>query len=225
MKILTKMICLTGFFLMILTGPSVFAQSPKVALALKGGTLGAGLEATVGIIDNLNARLGFNYFSYDDDFSESGVEYEADLDLRSLSLLLDWHPLKNGFRLSAGALYNGNEASATGKATSGSFSINDVSYTAAQVGTLRGEIDFNSIAPYVGIGYGNAVNKDSRWNFVFDLGVIYQGEPDVTLTADGTSSGTAAFISNLEQERQQLESEIEDFQFYPVIMIGVSYRF
>ncbi len=225
MKIITKLICLVSFLVMLLSTHVVFAQTPEVALALKGGTLGGGLEATIGIVDNVNARLGFNYFSYDDDFSESGVEYEADLDLRSVSLLLDWHPLSNGFRVSAGALYNGNEASATGKAVSGNFSIDDVTYTAAEVGTLNGEIDFNSISPYVGIGYGNAVAKGSNWSFVFDLGVIYQGEPDVSLTANGTSSSNAAFISNLEDERRQLESELEDFQFYPVLMIGVSYKF
>lgn len=203
-----------------------YAGRGDLGMALKAGTLGAGIEGTVGIIDNVNARLGFNYFSMDYDLTESNVEYEFDLDLMSISLLLDWHPVKkNGFRLTAGAMYNGNEFDATGQPTAGNYTINNTTYTAAQVGTLTGRVDFDDFAPYVGIGYGNAVGKNKRWNFVFDLGVMYQGSPDVTFSTNGTLASNAAFLSELEAERRQLEEELDDFTFYPVISFGISYKF
>ncbi len=226
MKNIRMIVSLTCCSFLILMATFSFAGQGEFGLALKGGTLGAGLEGTIGILDNVNARLGFNYFSYEYDGSESGVDYDVDLDLRSLSLLVDWHPVNNGFRISAGALYNGNQVEAIGKASGGTtFSINDTNYTAADVGTLKGDIDFNSFAPYLGVGYGNAVGKDKTWNFVFDLGVMYQGEPDVSFSTTGALSNDASFLSDLEAERQQLESEIEDFQFYPVLSFGISYKF
>lgn len=212
-----------GLFLLF-AGPAM-ADSGEFGMALKAGTLGAGIEGTIGITKTINTRLGVNYFSYDTDETESNVDYEFDIELKTFSWLFDWHPGGGGFRITAGAFYNGNEFEAVGKPRSGSYTIDDTTYPAAQVGTLKGEIDFDNFAPYVGIGYGNALSKDRKWNFVFDLGVMYQGEPDVTLTADGTASGNAVFQSELENERRQLESDIDDFEFYPVLFLGVSYKF
>ncbi|MBU1195344.1 MAG: hypothetical protein KKE62_05290 [Proteobacteria bacterium] len=219
-KFLTAVCC----FVLFSTSMASAGQG-GLGMALKAGTLGAGIEGTMGITDTVNARLGFNYFSMDHDLTESNVEYEFELDLMSIALLLDWHPLDNGFRFTAGALYNGNEFDATGKPTAGSYSIHNTTYTAAEVGTLSGSIDFDDFAPYVGIGYGNAVGKNKRWCFAFDLGLMYQGSPDVRFSANGTSSGIAAFQSDLEAERRQLEDELDDFSFYPVISFGVSYKF
>ncbi len=211
-----------GFLLLISNIAS--AGQGDLGLSLKGGTLGAGIEGTIGILDNVNARLGFNYWSMESDITESNVEYELDIDLMSISLLLDWHPLNNGFRLSIGALYNGNEFDATGKPTGGNYAINDSTYTAAQIGTLSTSIDFEDFAPYIGIGYRNAVGKSKRWNFVMDLGAMYQGSSDVTVSATG-AAGNAALQSDIEAERRQLESDLDDFSFYPVISFGVSYKF
>lgn len=211
-------------FLFILSNMA-YAGQGELGMALKAGTLGAGIEGTVGLTETLNTRLGFNYFSMEHDLTESNVDYEFDLDLMSISLLVDWHPLNNGFRFTAGAMYNGNEVDATGKPTGGSYSINNTTYTAAEVGTLTGRIDFDDFAPYFGVGYGNAVGKNKKWNFVFDLGLMYQGSPNVSFAANGTSSGLAAFQSELEAERRQLEEELDDFSFYPVISFGISYKF
>ena len=221
-KSLIAVICF-GFLFFI--SSMSHAEQGEYGLALKAGTLGVGAEATIGIVENINARIGLNYLSLDYDGSESNVDYAVELDLMTISLLFDWHPAGNGFRLTAGALYNGNEVEAIGEPTNGNFTIDDTPYNTTQVGTLKAEIDFNSFAPYVGIGYGNAVGKTQKWSFVFDLGVMYQGSPDVSFTATGTSAGNATFLSELENERRQLESEIEDFQFYPVISFGISYKF
>ena len=93
------------------------------------------------------------------------------------------------------------------------------------MGSLVGELDFDDINSHIGIGWGNAVGKNKQWSFSFDLGVIYQGSPKVNLSANGTSSGDAAFQRNLAREEQSLEGELEDFQFYPVISFGICYSF
>lgn len=201
------------------------AGSRDVAVAAKAGTLGIGAEATVGINETFNGRIGFNVFSIDHDDTYNDVDYEFDVDLFSLPVLLDWHPNGGGFRVSVGAMVNGNEASGEGQAANGVFTIGNTVYSAAQVGTLKADVDFNGFAPYLGVGYGNAVGKGNKWSFFFDVGVAYQGSADVTLTANGPIAGDATFQSELEKERQDLEDDMDDFQFYPVIAIGVSYKF
>lgn len=201
-----------------------YAESGEFAVALKAGTLGLGPELTAGITDQINARIGLNVFSYDYSSTESDIEYDFDLNLFSVAALVDWHPGAGGFRLSAGILINGNDLDAEATAK-GTYTIGNNVYTGAQIGTLKGNIDFNSIAPYIGIGYGNAVGKDKRWSFVFDLGAAFQGSPDVTLTADGPISTDAAFQADLEKERKDMEDDIDQFKIYPVIAIGVSYKF
>ncbi len=217
-----------GFLMILLFGLTLFisgtglADQGEFGLAVKGGTLGAGLEGTVGITETVNARVGFNYFPYNYTGTESDIEYDFDLTLLNVPLLFDWHPNGSGFRVSAGAMFNGNNID--GKAIfSGTIDINGTTYTAAEVGTLKSEIDFNTFAPYVGIGYGNAVGKDLRWSFALDLGVTYQGSPSVKYTTTGTNP--AGLTADLNAEAESLESELGNFQWYPVIMLGISYKF
>ena len=42
-----------------------------------------------------------------------------------------------------------------------------------------------AVKPYVGIGFGRAVNPDRRVGFVFDLGAQYQGKPGIWATGEG----------------------------------------
>ncbi|HMC50467.1 MAG TPA: hypothetical protein VKH20_07450, partial [Solirubrobacterales bacterium] len=63
----------------------------QVAIAGKAGSLGLGLELTLGISPQLNARLGANGFNYTDSHREvSGIEYDATAKLRTATALLDW---------------------------------------------------------------------------------------------------------------------------------------
>lgn len=202
-----------------------YSETGKVAVAAKASSLGLGAELTAGITQTINGRIGFNAFEYDYDGTEGDVEYEFTLNLFSVSALLDWHPFDSGFRITGGALYNGNDVDAEGKPTNGSYKIGDETYTAEDVGTLTANFDVDDVAPYIGIGWGNAVSKDKRWSFVFDLGVIYQGSPEVTLSANGTLANDPTFSAELEKERRELEDDLDSYKYYPVIAFGVSYKF
>ena len=137
---------------------------------------------------------------------------------------MDWFPFDNAFHMTGGLLVNQNELELTAKTTA-NYEIGNTTYTAAEVGTLTGELDFNDVAPYIGIGWGNPFGKEGNWSFAIDLGVMFQGSADVDLSANGTLAGNAAFAANLAREEDNLEDEIDDYQYYPVIALGVSYRF
>jgi len=102
-------------------------------------------------------------------------------------------------------------------------------------GTLNSSISFKSIAPYIGIGWGNAVKRPNRWRISFDAGVLFQGKPEGKLsigdetTVRNSETGQLEdipdFEAELAQEEDNLNAELKDFKAYPAISLGVSYNF
>lgn len=216
---------LLPLLLTCLFATTALADTGDIALGVKAGTLGAGIEGTAGLLPGLNLRAGANAFSIDFDADTSDIDYELEVDLLSFPVLLDWHPFKDsGFRISAGVLINQNEADAEASAQN-SYTIGGTTYTPAELGTLTGKIDYNELAPYVGIGWGNAVGKDNRWSFSFDFGVVFQGEPNIDLKANGTMASDPTFQANLAEEKRKLEDELDDYKYYPVVSLGITYKF
>ncbi len=204
---------------------SAMAGSGNFALGMKASTLGAGAEGIVGVLPALNLRSGANALSVDFDINTSDIDYDGDADLLSFPIMLDWYPFKKSeFRFSAGALINKNEAdlAASSQAT---YTINGTDYTAAQLGNLNAKVDFNEVAPYVGIGWGNALSKDKRWSFTCDFGVVFQGKANIDLSATGPIASDPTFQTDLAQEKQELEDELENYQYYPLIALGITYKF
>ncbi|GMR18789.1 MAG: hypothetical protein BMS9Abin33_1232 [Gammaproteobacteria bacterium] len=194
----------------------------EAAVGARAGTLGLGAELTIPLISRINARLGINSYSYDYTTSESGIDYDGELDLSTTSLILDWHPFNGRFRISAGYVNNNNEISLKATPTTSQvIGDNPIPYTPAQIGTLTADVGFKKNVPYVGIGWGNAVSKNKRIGLNFDIGVLLQDSPEVTLNA---SSG-AVNLLDLAAEEAQLESDISEFDAYPVISFGISFRF
>ena len=206
------------------------AALADTAIALRGGTLGIGLDLDFGLTESLTLRVGYSGFNYDDTVDDSDVRYDGELQLRNASALLDWHAFGGGFRLSFGAFGAGSKVDVVGVPTGGTYEIGDDVFTAAQVGSLRGEIEFgNSVAPYVGIGWGNTVDPAERITFVFDIGAMYSGTPDVNLTAQCGVSVPTATCNRLATAVQEEEDEIADeaglYEWYPVISLGIAVRF
>ncbi|MBI5409699.1 MAG: hypothetical protein HZA14_10075 [Nitrospirae bacterium] len=194
------------------------------SVSLKLSTLGAGLEVEGPFSDSISGRLGINYFPYNYDGTADDIDYEYDLTLLSLSALLDWHPFQGSFRISGGVLYNGNkiDAEATSAAT---YDIGDRTFTGSDVGNLKGDIDFQKLSPYLGLGWDTSFGKKERFGFLVELGVIYQGSPKVGLSADGPISDTQIFQNELSKEEDNMQEDIKGYKYYPVIGVGVSYRF
>jgi hypothetical protein len=198
-------------------------------LGLKASTLGGGVEVRKALGEQFAVRGVLNGYSYSLDEDYSDVQYEGDLDLRSGGLLLDWHPGGFWFRLSAGALVNGNELNLDAEPMSGTYEFNGVEYAAAQIGSATGTAEFDDIAPYLGIGFAKAPAGERGLAFSVDVGVLFQGAPSFDLQVN---CGTAVPVDTCAQirrdadaERAQFEDDADDFEYYPVISVGVGYRF
>jgi hypothetical protein len=206
----------------------------EVAVTAKAGTLGGGVELTVGLSPLWNVRLGGNAFNYTDNGREvSGIFYNATAHLRTASALLDLHPGGGGFRLSAGAIYNDTRIDGNSLVpASGFYDIGGVQVPAGLVGTLDGQIKFDPVVPYLGLGWGNAVGPGRRVRFAADIGAMFQGKGTVTLTPRipagsplNNPTARAALQILLDREERDIEDDVADYTVYPVVSIGVSYRF
>ena len=197
------------------------ADSGGLAISGKAGTLGLGGELTTGITSNVNARVGLNTldFDYDDEFDD--VEYDIGLDFSSFSALVDWYLFDSSFRISGGFISMDHtlDLDAT---PSENVEIGDNEYTPADIGTLSGDVEIDGLAPYVGIGWGDPMDRNKRWGLYCDFGVAFTDSPDVKLSATGTAAGLAA---DLAKEREEIEDDLEPFKFYPVLSLGIFFRF
>ncbi|MBE9191084.1 hypothetical protein IQ230_12110 [Gloeocapsopsis crepidinum LEGE 06123] len=204
------------------------------ALGGKVSTLGVGIEGVGAISPNLNGRLGFNYLGFSDGFTESNIDYDGDLQLLNATGMLDWFPSStSGFRVTGGLIYQNNRVDAIARPAE-VLEIGGIEFPLAVVGQLEGSLTFpNTIAPYIGIGYGNPVSRGSAFSFNIDLGVLFPGSPQADLQATGPGAdliGGIPILNNLledaiAQEEQDIEDNVSWLGVYPVLSIGVSYQF
>lgn len=193
-----------------------------VGLTVKAGTLGAGLEATIGVNDYLGFRLGVNGMNFGPSLSRDEGTITTDLKWFSYGATADLHPFGGGFRVSGGGLINKNRFKLKADLTE-SVELDGQDYALDE---LNGEITFSEVAPYVGIGYGNAVGADGRWHFSCDFGVMFQGAPKVAATAKASNPAIQPVVDEaLAREVADIQDDANAFKYYPVISVGVSFAF
>lgn len=192
-------------------------------VGLKAGTLGLGLEASWQPLPYMDIRVGVNAYDYDDDGTQAGVSYEATLNLDSFYATGNFHFPISPMRVTAGLYSNGNEFNMFNDDDVGLIEIDGTDYPAGAIGTLSSVTSFNSTAPYLGIGFDFTLARKVGMNL--DFGVLWQGEPDVTLEADGLLASDPSFLAALDAERIELEDEMKDFKAWPVISLGIVYKF
>lgn len=204
----------------MMVGQSVLAEG--VALTAKVGSLGVGGDLTFGLGQSVNARVGFNWVNYDRDFDMDEATVEGAVDFLTIPVLLDWHCFGGGFRLSAGPVINKNKVTLSAE-PNGILELENTDY---QVDSLDGSVTVDDLGAYLGIGYGNAVGSDGHWFFACDFGVMYQGEPSVEATAKASNPALQELLNrDLQKEVADFQDDISWFRFYPVISVGLSYRF
>lgn len=210
---------------------------------IKLGTLGPGVEFDYSLNENWNIRIQANGYNYSDTFEEDDIDYTGEINLSSFGALVDWRPFSGTFRVSGGVYSNGNKLKGTAISRSGEiFEIGDIEYqgVAADPLTLNTSVKLGGAsAGYVGLGWGNS--GASGWLFSFEVGVLLSGSPEVELGFDGSaervnnlgitfdvngnSPEALEFQNEIDVEVSNLEDDISDFEYYPVIALGIGYRF
>ncbi len=192
--------------------------SSGYALGLRVGTPGVGLELTKRISNQFNARLGYNMFSYsfEDEVPENDYRYEADANISTMNILADWHPGGGGFRVSAGGFLNLNTIDATAFPIK-TYNIGGLTYTPEDLGQVDVDVEFDTFAPYIGIGFGNPVAQGKKWGFVTDLGVFYQNSGKVTMKA-------TEMLQPTEDQASDVEDDLSGWTAYIVLSLGLTFQ-
>jgi hypothetical protein len=209
---------------LLTTGSMVSASDTGgFGAGIKAGTLGAGVEVTYAISPRLTMGVGINKFTTSTTDTTDGIDYDVDLDLKTIAVLANFHPFAGSFRFTAGVMINSNELSMKADPAA-TYDIGGVTYTAADVGNLSATVDFKRTAPYVGIGFGHSASSGIGFNL--DIGVLMQGEPNVDFkSTGGILSNDAGFLAELATEEANAEDDISGFTLYPVVSAGLNFRF
>jgi hypothetical protein len=204
----------------------------QVGVTADVGTTGVGAHLVLPMESNLNGRFGINYFKHDFDSTSHDIHYKVKGKLETFDILFDWY-LREGsnFRLTGGVIYNGNRLSADAvPGASGNLTLNGHGWPTSVIGKVIGTVDYRKAAPYLGIGWGNALTKGTHggWNFSADAGAYYMGNANVHLVnADCNSIALVCSLvaSDVAAEAERLKKNVDDFKFYPVLRASVGYSF
>jgi len=196
------------------------------SIAFRFGTLGFGLEASKLLMGHVGVRVGANYYKFTKTKDQSDVTYDATLKMQAFSALIDLFPGNRGsFHLTGGLMTDPAKVTATGRpTTSGTFTLNDNTYTTAEVGTLTAEAKYPGVGPYVGLGFGTPARNGGPIKFLFDIGVVI-GTAKVTLDATG-AAGNPTLAADLQAQEDKTNKDVQKYaKVYPVISFGLAYSF
>lgn len=214
--------------LLLLHSTQVAAGEENVAVGLKAGSLGGGVELTKVLTEDLVLRTGVNYLTFSVDSTLSDIDYDMEATYKNGNLLLDWHPFSGSFRVSGGIFLNGNEVDVDGMApTDRIFSGDSYYFPQGDLLHVKGNVDFNTIAPYAGIGW-RSNHGEAGWGLACEFGVLFQGSAQVSdlyVQSPVDFNQIESVQDFLDEQKKEIEDELDDYQYYPVASIMLMYNF
>jgi hypothetical protein len=212
---------------MALLSASRAASLPEFAFGPTISTTGLGMTVSTPLIANrLNLNVGFAAFAFSTNIKIQGTNYDAKVKLGAIPVVLTFYPFANWFNIQAGAYFNRNRISVFAAAPDGtSVRAFGHTFTAAELGSVSGHTHFNTVAPYVGIGFGQPF-RGGRLTFTGSVGVMFEGPPGITLTPSNPAVlNIPGFAAQLAQEQKEVNDKARIAEYYPVINLGIVYRF
>ena len=215
-----------------------------VAVALKVGSGGVGLDVATPLAQRLNLRTGASFFSYSPNLTVDGLNIAGTIKLQNAGASVDIFPFGGAFRISPGFTFRNNNAMSAAINVPGgqSFSLGDSNYTSNPLDPITGTAAFgfgtSNFAPRLTMGFGNMLPRNgSRFSFPVEVGFEYISQPTVRLSFSGSACGSqvqndgsvgagcgVVNPSDVAQEQSDLQSDLSPLRFYPIVSFGVSYR-
>lgn len=185
-------------------------------LGAEFGSTGIGGSLSWRFADHWGVRTGFDYFQWtEDDYEIKNLHFDAKIRVMSEPLTLDIYPwTRSSFHISAGVQFNQNKL--TGNAV-------DTRVPPSILGDINLTIQQQLVNPYLSIA-GNFFYFDHahHWAFGGELGVAYTGEPRVSLTSTRSGPGINAA---LKAEQSKIQDYANQFKWWPVVKLMVTYSF
>lgn len=214
----------------------------EVGIGVKVSLLGAGIEGAIRVADHANVRGGFNMIRYDRGFNKDGIDYKGQLNFKTIEAHLDYFPWAKSFHISPGVLvYAADPVTASASLPGNqSFTLGNTTYYSdpARPTTATGKITFYRAAPMITVGWGNLVSRKEGKHFTvpFEIGVAFQGSPKANLAFAGnvcdqpgvncrSAVADPSVQNNIVTEQNKINNDVSLFKAYPIISVGIGYKF
>jgi hypothetical protein len=200
----------------------------RLAVELHAGTSGVGAQVEYVFNDYFTGRVSGDWLRVSASFNTIDlntvdIAYSGRANWATAGAFVDLHPLKNGWFVSAGVFQGDRNGSFAGAPTNDVI-IDGVTFTPAQIGTVMGEAKLPSTSPFVGAGWDQAQHARSGLTFRFLAGAAF-GAPQVSLWDVGPYSDTVPVQTWIAQEQADAQSKANAWKAYPVVQLGIGYRF
>ena len=189
-------------------------------------------EEDEGVFRSWSGSLGVRFRS-EDPFDElsltpllgnhgavDGLRVQADTaGLRELGLAGGWRPFGNGFRLSVAMYLDPIEADGYASRDRSTFVPDDDPIS------LSGDVEF---IPYVGVGWRTNGQEREGLGMNLEIGAFLPRESSPAGSAclkDVASPTSCRIGSSLKDDSEGLLGSFQNFEWYPVISMGIEYRF
>jgi len=192
-------------------------------VGLKAGVSGLGIEVIKGLSDKINVRLGYSRlmipYTTRQQLEGYNLQVDAEVTLGGASLLTDYYLLKNILHFTGGLILNQTLVGIKIQSLS-NLQYGDVSIPAEEVGTISGKLGpGHLVSPYLAIGVGNTLPRNHRFSFNFELGMFYQGPPEIELSGEGVIGPMAS-----ENNSHVINQAIAQYSWFPLLNFQLTYR-
>jgi hypothetical protein len=227
--------------LLIVAGVAEAAGS--AGLRLGSGGITAEYARPLG--ERFALRGGYSFGTLGISLDANGTDYDTDLRYGALQAMLDFRPFAGGFRVSAGVWSRPPDIELLIRGDNERIDLGAREYTAT--GRIDGDVDLGSAAPFLGFGWGGGP-AGRGFGLSFEAGVLFADAPGIALRAQGRACESTllacdpegltgfdvnspndpraqSFRAELEDEERALEDDLKDLRYFPVINLGLHYRF
>jgi len=206
---------------------SALSSTHKLGIGLHGGLIGVGADLGYQINPMLGVRAKYSVVPIDGVLGASGYEMPKELNFSGANLLVDvtakldhadlivdFHPFRNAFRLSAGlGIFSGNQIKVTANFLD-STKFGEITFTPDDIGSLGLNWVLNTANPYLGLGFGRAAPA-KRIGLGIDMGAYYIGPPKPEILATG-------MVKRTSEQSSTLQENLKSFQWLPVLSFRVA---
>ena len=198
----------------------------RVALGLGVGTNGGIIEGAVALSPAIVLRAQGAFIDFNAGFNSGDIHYGGRLHFNTGGGFADIHPARNPWFLTGGAVVGERKVDVNARPTvAGSFTIHGVTYPVTEVAQVNGTIDYGNARPFAGLGWDNTFYTAHKIGVRFLAGVVFGADPAVHLAATGPYANDPTVLTNLREEESSLRSQAGDYRYYPVVQLGLNYRF
>lgn len=220
-------------FILFLT-PVTASADGRNGITVGAGTLGAEISYTRNLNSWFDLVLSYSTLDYDDSFTDDDRNtFDAEATIYAPRIGVQFYPL-SFLNMEVGFVSGAPELDMEARPnTDDEYLIGGETYTGDEIGYLTGEVDFeNDTAPYFLLGIGRNVGGGLGLNF--SVGAIQYGAPKVNLRTEDCNFSFADLLlsatclslrADVEREEIDVNNDLEDFELWPFIRVGLTYSF